>query len=1026
LLALALLASNALALASERTVTGRLVKYAYTSDDNVYREYTLDSNSVSVEMKPFEYLLYTPIHWIDSNYLSYVIESVESSDSTVVAVSTHRPGRSRPVTANEVGVVGDYENIGVGMFALKPGKVTVTVKYATYLSRMGLNYKDERGTPHQTKVFEVTVDSPLEMEVMLKAPGYEKVPNVVIKMEKMFDAMENDVMAYHQIGELMGTGSDLVKGEVTSMGVEQVYPTVSKLLGNVMSKGKLDFRNLLKIMDAVELGVKAYNVLDPIATAWGNFASAVNQVETQLKWQNLKVPTPLPRNMQLEIKMTNTGSEPVEVDKLIAACSGDVSVYHSVAHLYGKARMVSEPFRLAAGETKTFELPVNPAVSYGDANDPYEGRHAYDAWINVGCEYTCDGAESYIERKAEFSAFSYLTHEDMLQLHKAMSTNGAYYQKYFGYRSLPHMFRISCPVEVTVLDARGNEIAVVRSNHENAYAQDNVYAFADGEDKYVLLPRGRLAEYRLRIRALEDGAMDVDALVCANAIRFNGYEQIALKAGDLFEIKLDENQAGEVCRVEESGETVPLEPVAVLNDETYAQLLAKTDVSPWALEAAKQLQYIPMPENMESYRQQLTREEFAGMLVASYEWQNDLVFGSLANDFTGEGKVGASPVIAAADSLGLLPGMAELYAQTSAAQPVTIAEAIGSVMAVLKQNELLSQEQMRQADSVSAGTRLDLLRDWGYLRTEGLVTLKPEDILTAETALAMLWDIEIGQRLGALKQILQEGAYQKSNSALDEAVHTGKAGEPIIGLLKDSDHGLSLNSVLMYTAAADVETVAKESVENRAHGIVAQLQTMSKKWSKYTKGKLPANLKALKQKKGLKPLKAYSGSTSATLKEDGSILFSGLVWFDDKGRMFENAAYVYTGLLFKDKENGEYAFQEALLADQSYAAAYMELYRSDLQWFANKALNVEYPELSKDMKGDEVKTLQEKLKELGYYSGKADGKYSKKVVTAVKKFQKACGLEETGIADQTTQQKLYTWDNVHVMLLDWLNSQYTK
>ena len=131
---------------------------------------------------------------------------------------------------------------------------------------------------------------------------------------------------------------------------------------------------------------------------------------------------------------------------------------------------------------------------------------------------------------------------------------------------------------------------------------------------------------------------------------------------------------------------------------------------------------------------------------------------------------------------------------------------------------------------------------------------------------------------------------------MDEAVHTGKAGEPIIGLLKDSDHGLSLNSVLMYTAAADVETVAKESVENRANGIVAQLQTMSKKWSKYTKGKLPANLKALKQKKGLKPLKVYSGSTSATLKEDGSILFSGMVWFDEKGRMFENAAYVYNTL----------------------------------------------------------------------------------------------------------------------------------
>lgn len=55
----------------------------------------------------------------------------------------------------------------------------------------------------------------------------------------------------------------------------------------------------------------------------------------------------------------------------------------------------------------------------------------------------------------------------------------------------------------------------------------------------------------------------------------------------------------------------------------------------------------------------------------------------------------------------------------------------------------------------------------------------------------------------------------------------------------------------------------------------------------------------------------------------------------------------------------------------------------------------------------EVITLQEALSELGYYSGKADGKFGAGTRSAVLAYQKANGLEQTGAGDVATQKKLF-------------------
>ena len=62
--------------------------------------------------------------------------------------------------------------------------------------------------------------------------------------------------------------------------------------------------------------------------------------------------------------------------------------------------------------------------------------------------------------------------------------------------------------------------------------------------------------------------------------------------------------------------------------------------------------------------------------------------------------------------------------------------------------------------------------------------------------------------------------------------------------------------------------------------------------------------------------------------------------------------------------------------------------------------------LKKGAKGSEVKKLQQRLKELGYYKSSCDGDYGNVTVTAVKAFQKKNGLTQDGVAGSSTLKKL--------------------
>ncbi len=66
-----------------------------------------------------------------------------------------------------------------------------------------------------------------------------------------------------------------------------------------------------------------------------------------------------------------------------------------------------------------------------------------------------------------------------------------------------------------------------------------------------------------------------------------------------------------------------------------------------------------------------------------------------------------------------------------------------------------------------------------------------------------------------------------------------------------------------------------------------------------------------------------------------------------------------------------------------------------------------YIRLAQGDSGTRVRNLQRRLKELGYYTGSIDGNFGSSTATAVKRFQRAIGVNVTGVATIAVQQRLY-------------------
>ena len=86
--------------------------------------------------------------------------------------------------------------------------------------------------------------------------------------------------------------------------------------------------------------------------------------------------------------------------------------------------------------------------------------------------------------------------------------------------------------------------------------------------------------------------------------------------------------------------------------------------------------------------------------------------------------------------------------------------------------------------------------------------------------------------------------------------------------------------------------------------------------------------------------------------------------------------------------------------------------------YTNEELTSPYVQtavLKQGSNGGEVKELQRRLKEWGYYNGAVDGIYGKGTVEAVKSFQKKNGLKADGIAGIETYKALGMNESVKVL-----------
>lgn len=82
------------------------------------------------------------------------------------------------------------------------------------------------------------------------------------------------------------------------------------------------------------------------------------------------------------------------------------------------------------------------------------------------------------------------------------------------------------------------------------------------------------------------------------------------------------------------------------------------------------------------------------------------------------------------------------------------------------------------------------------------------------------------------------------------------------------------------------------------------------------------------------------------------------------------------------------------------------LFTSYSEVLAKTVLQKSNPALERGMKGEDVKQLQQRLLELGQYTGEVNGTFNSKTFLALYNFQLINDLKATGVADDATVEKL--------------------
>lgn len=165
-----------------------------------------------------------------------------------------------------------------------------------------------------------------------------------------------------------------------------------------------------------------------------------------------------------------------------------------------------------------------------------------------------------------------------------------------------------------------------------------------------------------------------------------------------------------------------------------------------------------------------------------------------------------------------------------------------------------------------------------------------------------------------------------------------------------------------------------------------------------------AKLTAVKEKKIYEVPMSYIKWEGGTLAS-AAMHFAGLAYPELLKE--SSTAVTLPSVIEDDKETSD---AKALVSEASKAATESGKTESTESKAEESSKAVEYKALNPEDTNDDVMKMQKRLSELGYLAEEYDGYYGSVTEAAVKAFQKAGGIKETGKADAKTLAALYAKD----------------
>lgn len=1029
-------------------------------------EYTVPSQSADVRLEPGEYVTVTPMHWLDSRYLSYEILSVVSSDEEVVTANSYLPQIANTDENVLIDLHGGREYLGVKLAAGKPGDADVTVTYRTYLTKDGLSYTDNRLTDTYVQTVHVTVGSPLEIKLKISAEGYGVVNSIIIDTsnayEQLPDLLRDPLMAtttdlakaYLPYSPDMDL-ADYLKSPLVSGGVTSAGAAVSEAYSNAIEANKLKNWIWPAEKDTQQAAIKdtANKLLDKKHNTGKALIETVNRISKVLSALNLVnlisspavegvrriatiIPYYSPKNLMLDVTVTNKDDSPIIVPKMDIQLDEFLS-FSSMKGPWGNTYH-PEGFHVYPGETVSFSVPIYARLAVGDSNAVRSafsddvGKYAYTGNVTANCQYRyLDANDTTLQATASttLGAYSKITREDMQRYANSMQYNPEYFVNRFGAHNLQELLYIGCPVEVLILDKAGNELAVIGSGDTEPYENIGLTAAAFGEQKLVLLAPEVKELYQIKVRAVGEGTMDIISFG-ADA---NGetdatvYEQLPLAAGDGFELVLSGDSGARLWQAAADGSAAEAVPSISFNRSTLEESLAGAGVSPERLDAVTTAYLkglVPINELQDSFSEAMRPDEFCGTMLSIYELYHNLHMGSSSVNF-----ISANPntedagLIDVAAFVGLVND--ELYGSFSEGQTTLTAEdAARLLLALTEKTEgfyepvkylakytafMTGTEPMLTAENPGEGVEispLDRAKELGLLPAG----LEADTVISREDGIAILSDIwERHSRSFAINDRILT-LYENTRSGLED----------VLGVIYVPEDGNS-SGAAMDSFMLRLENEALPRLDDSIAHILLNIASAKE----YLCGeKFPFGPGMPEDRQ---PILLNEASGAFTIEAGQSIAQYTLAYFPDGSGILENRLYLFILCSYGGyKEVGEiinndYLDEFMVIAEQDAVADYVRMFLPELESAA--AEPVVYVELSNDCDSPEVEALERRLSELGFFTSSPDTYYGGSTVAAVTAFQKSVGLEATGIADSETQAMLFGSANAAQLLIDWLNSQ---